>query len=342
MSELIELPTLLSHSPSVKHFLAAVFDLEFPSSVIDSLFYIAGHQRAGGTLRSPAYGWQKGLIIMAKHTLFVVPGTWEVPAGVTYDTPIGLLVPYATEVNRDVFDVRFVNYPASFGPMPAEGADPWSALGEPSYAESRDMGIAELKRLINETPGTFGLVGFSQGGAVVDLVVRALVEGDMRHRLADCRWAHVFASPHRAKGKTFHLDDPNRLQFEGIAGDPVTNTGSIDYFAYAIADDAYTNIDLANTYGKEIYNRATQLATQSPDQIFASLNNISALLNFLASDGGIGIPNLTKLINTGEAALRHQNSGAHGRYNDPAVSYFGGMTAVRHSLNHLNYWGPRI
>lgn len=286
---------------------------------------------------------------MAKHTLFVVPGTWEVPAGSSYDTPLGLLAPYASEINRDVFDVRFINYPASFGPL-QDNVPALEALGNPSYADSRDMGIAELKRLINETPGTFGLVGFSQGGAVVDLVVRALVEGDMQHRLTDCIWAHVFASPHRAKGKTFHLDDPNRLKFQGIAGDPVTNTGSIDYFAYAIADDAFTNCDIANNYGKEIYNEAINWKTQSPDQWFATMNSVSAVLALLVGSGGssgsstpiVENPDFFKVLGTWNAAVLHATSGAHGRYNDPAVSYFGGKTAVGHSLNHLNYWGARV
>ena len=118
-----------------------------------------------------------------KHTIYVIPGTSDVRYAEDGKTPIGILAPYGHRLDPDVFDVKFIDYPATFG--------------APSYVKSRDAGVEEVKRLIRETPGTFGLVGFSQGGAVADLVVRALVEGDLQDRHVDCLWAHVFASPHR-------------------------------------------------------------------------------------------------------------------------------------------------
>lgn len=48
------------------------------------------------------------------------------------------------------------------------------------------------------------------------------------------------------------------------------------------------------------------------------------------------------MVNTIAAVISHVPSGTHGRYNDPTRAEFGGMTAVDHSLNHLNYWGPRL
>lgn len=276
---------------------------------------------------------------MSRHTLFVVPGTWEIPSGAGPDTPCGLLAPYAHELDRNIFDVRFVNYPAKFGPIGAGGT--FAGLtGDPSYLVSRDQGVEELKRLINETPGSFGIAGFSQGGAVVDLVVRALVEGDLQHRQKDCIWAHVFASPHRAKGRSFHLDDPQRLQFEGCSGDPVTNTGSIDYFAYAMADDIFTNVDIDNTYAREIYDKATRLSATNLIELFGSMANLMTLLGLLQESGSSG--DFGKLIATINAAKAFGDSNAHGRYNDPGRSYFGGKTALGHSINHLNYWGARV
>ncbi|AJE32500.1 putative peptidoglycan-binding domain-containing protein [Corynebacterium humireducens NBRC 106098 = DSM 45392] len=214
-------------------------------------------------------------------------------------------------------------------------------LGSPSYAESRDQGVAEVKRLINETPGTFGIAGFSQGGAVADLVVKALVEGDMQHRVGDCRWAHVFASPYRAKGKSFHLDDPNRLKFEGVAGQPVWNTWPIDYFAYAHADDLFTNTDLDNTWGKEIHDILEHTGVGNPQAQAATTDSVMKLIALI--NGAVATPaNLAKTINTAEAMMRYQNENAHGRYNDPSYPIFGGRTALGHSINHLNYWGARI
>ncbi|WP_018297161.1 PE-PPE domain-containing protein [Corynebacterium lubricantis] len=287
---------------------------------------------------------------MAKHTLFVVPGTWEVDHATGGPTKEGLLYPYTHRLNPDLFDVRFVNYSAAFGPIP-----PNQGLQTPDYAESRDAGIAELKKMINETPGTFGLVGFSQGGAVVDLVTRALVEGDMKHRLKDCLWVHAFASPHRAKGKTFHLDNPNRLKYEGIAGDPVTNTDTIDYFAYGLPDDVFTNCDIKNTYGVEIYNRAIKVSTQTPSEVIQSIATIQGILALLGASFGssgsssvgssvepIANPDFLTMLRTLTALSNHVTSEAHGRYNDPTQAVFNGRTAVEHSLNHLNYWGARI
>jgi hypothetical protein len=69
----------------------------------------------------------------------VVPGTWEAvaaadgdPGGVTPGAKIGMLRGVTDFLNRTVFDVVYVNYPASFGPIPGGGQDLLDALGNPS------------------------------------------------------------------------------------------------------------------------------------------------------------------------------------------------------------------
>ena len=78
---------------------------------------------------------------MAKHKLFCVPGTWEAvaaadgnPGGITPGAEIGMLRGVTDLLNRDVFDVVYVNYPASFGPIPGGGEDLLEALGDHKYA----------------------------------------------------------------------------------------------------------------------------------------------------------------------------------------------------------------
>lgn len=73
-------------------------------------------------------------------TLFCVPGTWEAvaaadddPGGITPDPEIGMLRGVTDLLNRNVFDVVYVNYPASFGPIPGGGEDLLEPLGDHKY-----------------------------------------------------------------------------------------------------------------------------------------------------------------------------------------------------------------
>lgn len=272
-----------------------------------------------------------------RHTIFLIPGTGDVHPGMSPDTPTGVLARYHGRLDPEVFDLRFVDYPASFGPIPV-GVDAQLFMGNPTYAESRDMGVAEVKRLIEETLGTFGIIGFSQGGAVADLVVRALVEGDLQHRQKDCIWAHVFASPHRARGKTFHLDNPRRLPHGGIAGDHVVDTGSIDYFAYAVAGDIFTHCDPNSTYGREIYEVVKGWNAQDLPGLLAEMGVLHQSVSFF---NNLGLRHFLKMLGTVEAARRLRD-GVHQEYFNPRSTEFGGVSAFEHSVNHLNYWGVRV
>ena len=171
-------------------------------------------------------------------------------------------------LNRNVFDIVYVNYPASFGPIPGGGEDLLAALGNPSYLKSRDMGVAEVKRLIGEHQGSFGLLGYSQGGAVVSLVGRELVSGSLTSRQRDCRWLHAIASPHRGRGRTFHLG--NQLAYEGISGDNIVNSGTIDWFDYCLPGDIYGNADIRGTYLKQGYDLVTPLSLMDPFAMIAA------------------------------------------------------------------------
>jgi len=162
------------------------------------------------------------------------------------------------------------------------------------------MGVAEVKRLIGEHQGSFGLLGYSQGAAVVSLVGRDIVSGSLTSRQHECRWVHAIASSHRGRGRTFHLG--NQLAYEGISGDNITNTGTIDWFDYCLPGDIYGNADIRGTYLKQGYALVTPLSLVDP---FMFLRDFP-----------------------------------HDKYG--VWDIIPGWTALRHSANHLNFWGPRI
>jgi hypothetical protein len=64
---------------------------------------------------------------MAKHRLFCVPGTWEVVEAansrpeITPAAEVGMLTGVTNLLDRRVFDILYVNYPASLGPIPGPG-----------------------------------------------------------------------------------------------------------------------------------------------------------------------------------------------------------------------------
>ena len=279
---------------------------------------------------------------MAKHKLFCVPGTWEAvaaadgdPGGITPGAEIGMLRGITDLLNRNVFDIVYVNYPASFGPIPGGGEDLLAALGNPSYLKSRDMGVAEVKRLIGEHRGSFGLLGYSQGGAVVSLVGRELVSGSLTARQRDCRWLHAVASPHRGRGRTFHLG--NRLAYEGISGDNIVNSGTIDWFDYCLPGDIYGNADIRGTYLKQGYDLVTPLSLMDPFEMIAQI--AANLVGWLES-GELGPLSIFRAVKTGFDLGIFLRDFPHDKYG--VWDIIPGWTALRHSANHLNFWGPRI
>ena len=195
---------------------------------------------------------------MARHKLFCVPGTWEAvaaangdPGGITPGAEIGMLKGITDFLNRNVFDIVYVNYPASFGPIPGGGEDLLEALGNPSYLKSRDMGVAEVKRLIGLHQGSFGLLGYSQGGAVV--------------------------------------------AYEGISGDNIVNTGTIDWFDYCLPGDIYGNADIRGTYLKQGYDLVTPLSLVDP---FTMIAQIAANLARWLQTGELAPLNIFRAVKT--------------------------------------------
>lgn len=122
-------------------------------------------------------------------TLLTAAGTWAgwdmgYPADIARAVIPGEWDALAAELDGEEFRQKYrwqpIGYPASFGPIPP------AAPGAPSYAASVSQGVVEGVRLINETPGPFILIGYSQGAEVTGRIELELTTGSLQHRLADC------------------------------------------------------------------------------------------------------------------------------------------------------------
>ncbi|WP_024799585.1 hypothetical protein [Nocardia sp. BMG51109] len=284
---------------------------------------------------------------MAQHRLFCIPGTWEAVTTaeefgrIEPRTEIGMLTGVTDLLDRRVFDVVYLNYPAGFGPLTGGGEGLLELLGQPSYRAARDMAVAELIRLIHEHPGGFGILGYGQGAAVASLVGRELVSGSLRDRMRDCHWLHTIASPHRAGGRTFPLG--NQLAGQGISGDPVTDTGSIDWFDYCLPGDIHGDADLTDTYLARAYHLAVEQPLVDPFVMIAGCTDSllrGRLRDVIAALGEDPALVVGKAGITAATLATFLQNHPHDKYAVREV--LPGTTALRHSANHLNFWGPRV
>lgn len=284
---------------------------------------------------------------MASKTLFAIPGTWEIGPGNYPDTPVGMIKRVTDLIDRRVFDVQHVNYPARFGPIAGNGEPPLSQLGSPSYAESVDMGVDEVIRLIEQMPvgRKCGVIGYSQGGAIAARVgAEARVGGRLESRMNDIYWVHTFGAPHRRKGHTFH--NGNSLAGAGISGEPLGGfqhpsiPSTLDWFDYSMTDDIYSNAS-EQSYLNAAYELAKDMSLVDPitwaSSIADSLAN-GEIAEAVADSQSNPILFGIKSFNTGDAVNRFINSGAHTKYASWPIN---GKTPTNHSANHLNYWGAR-
>lgn len=279
---------------------------------------------------------------MAKHTAYIVPGTWEIGPGNFPNTPIGMLKGVSDRLDRNIWAVQHVNYPASFGPIAQNGQPPLSQLGSPSYEQSVQMGVDEVVRLINAKPGTFAVLGYSQGGAVASRVGQEILNGRLKHRIKDCLWLHTFASPHRDSRSSVEL---NLTSGQGISGQPIGGfringvPDSMDWFDYGLPNDVYVNAP-KNSYCTAGYELVKDMSLIDPLAWLGAIG--TALTNGEIAEATTDLATnpllfAAKSFQTGVAVANFGDS--HVRYGRDKV--FNGKTAVEHSAFHLNYWGAR-
>ena len=198
--------------------------------------------RADGTQR-PAYfkasRWNDGV---KRHTLYTCCGTfanaWGFNNGmrtgvdgvpITSLLSLGVKDPFPATVNNVPGGVPITMVPSgSFDALVGAAANPhlfnWcpipypatapislTSLGSPpeqtgpliSLGQSISVGVAEVTSQIQSTPGTFALLGMSQGSAVISGVMQQLQSGSLTSRYGDCIGAVAFGNPCRQAGKSF-------------------------------------------------------------------------------------------------------------------------------------------
>lgn len=260
------------------------------------------------------------------------PLTWFTVAGTWADMWSGFPADVANGLDKRYWYWQPVNYPASFGPI---GGGP-----APSYEESVAVGVEELIRLIEITPGRFALCGYSQGAEVVARVLIELISGRLTDRLKDCLWYVAFGDPARQSGVCVGRDPGG----SGISGIRFTVPASVKMLVYALDGDMYcTTPDKTEggTNMRAVYKALTKMQIHDPGRdIISALTgdpSIMRQLMRLFSDpvsGGIGL--IDALFRLAKFAVTN----AHVRYGELEV--LPGLTAVQHAINTLNADAARI
>lgn len=103
-------------------------------------------------------------------------------------TPPGMVADTSwVNVNRSIWDVQAVLYPAALIPM----------------SQSIARGKAALIEAIESRSGPFALAGTSQGALIASLVYKEVRSGSLQHRRRDLIAGTMFGNPFREQGVTF-------------------------------------------------------------------------------------------------------------------------------------------
>lgn len=119
--------------------------------------------------------------------VLAIPGTSEAqsPNG----RPIGMIKSVTDLLPRDRFDCYTLAYPRTYGPFP-------HMLGV-DYQSSVSEGVKSAIRWIRESPNPVGLIGYSQGCAVITQILERIEAGELDD--LEISFAALIANPHRAK-----------------------------------------------------------------------------------------------------------------------------------------------
>ena len=132
---------------------------------------------------------------------------------VSFDTAVG------RAANPNLFNWVPISYPAS-APVTGGNVELDWLPDKNSMANSARMGVEELISQIKATPGTFALVGMSQGALVISQVLKALLPGGvLANRYNDCIAGLAYGNPCRAPGGSM----------PGVAAAPGSGMVSLGY-----------------------------------------------------------------------------------------------------------------
>lgn len=164
-----------------------------------------------------------------------------------------------------------------------------------SMAQSVKAGVDELIRLIKTTPGTFALVGMSQGAAVISQVLKALLPGGtLANRQSDCIAGVAFGNPCRAPGASFpggtaaagsgviSLPNPADPFTGGLVGVKTPDW----WWEMSITGDFFSSAPI-NTIAGPMLSPAIQALFHFPGGLAADQNTVGVLLGLLTGAGSL-------------------------------------------------------
>ena len=193
-------------------------------------------------------------------------------------------------VNSSLYNWVPVSYPAVAPGMAASLENNWQPQNI-SISDSAKMGAAELIRLIKATPGTFAIVGMSQGSVVASQVLKALLPGgSLASRYNDCIAGVAFGNPCRAPGGTF----PGGVAADGAGVIALPNptdpaSGGLanvktpaHWWEMSITGDFFSSAP-TNTIAGPILAPLIQLLFHFPGSLGLSLDLLTSLLTALVA-----------------------------------------------------------
>jgi hypothetical protein len=101
--------------------------------------------------------------------------------------------------------------------------------------------------------------------------------------------------------------------------------------------DIYGNADIFGTYLKQGYDLVTPLSLADP---FTMIARIAQNIAHWLQTGELGPLNIFRAIKTGFDLGVFLRDYPHDKYG--VWQIIPGWTALQHSANHLNFWGPRL
>lgn len=135
--------------------------------------------------------------------VLAIPGTSEAQS--VDGRPVGMTKSVTDLLPRDRFDCYALAYPRTYGPFPhLLGVDYKSSVGE---------GVVRAIEWIRRSPNKVGLVGYSQGCAVVTQILERIAAGDLDD--LEISFAALIANPHRAKRHSLDIS----VSGYGISGE---------------------------------------------------------------------------------------------------------------------------
>lgn len=199
----------------------------------------------------------------------------------------------------------------------------WQPVGYPARPfpmwPSIMLGVAELARLVDSTPGRFSLVGYSQGAVVVGQFYKHhLLQGSLSHRLPDLVKRVTLGDPMRPDG-ICHPDGagkPCRPNTGGIIEDRLTNAPD-NFRTYGHSGDLYTDVEL-NDEGE--YKRAIGKIVMGSNVFGGSDSILAQLVELGLNPFGEGMAAAQAILDAGMFFAR--KTGPHVSYSPrPAIDF---------------------